>query len=66
MQFSTVDTASVEAAIHSYNSDNFGSVKPLSVIIKDGPLEKLWGWGGGGIRAAGIFFSLSNSLYEFF
>ena len=37
-------------------------------LLKDGPLETLWGGGG---RGKGIFkpqefFSLSNSLYEFF
>ena len=37
----------------------------IAYIIRDGPLEKLWG-GEGNFRAAGIFFSLSNSLYEFF
>ena len=32
-----------------------------------GPLEKLWGVGGeGGIFEPQEFFSLSNSLYEFF
>ena len=30
----------------------------------DIPLGKVWGEGN--FRAAGIFFSLSNSLYEFF
>ena len=36
-------------------------------VVRDGPLEKLLGGGGGekgNFRAAGIF--LSNSLYEFF
>ena len=37
----------------------------IADIIRDGPLEKLWG-GEGNFRAAGIFFSLSNSSYEFF
>ena len=37
----------------------------IAYIIRDGPLEKLWVGGGENFRAAGIFFSLSNSLYEF-
>ena len=36
----------------------------VDVLVRDGPLEKLWG--GGNFRAAGIFFSSSNSLYEYF
>ena len=32
--------------------------------IRDGPLEKLWG--GGEFSSCRNFFSLSNSLYEFF
>ena len=32
--------------------------------IRDGPLEKLWG--GGEFLSRRNFFSLSNSLYEFF
>ena len=40
---------------------------PKKDKIRDGPLEKLWGGEGeGDFRAAGIFFSLSNSLHEFF
>ena len=35
-----------------------------SNVIRDGPLEKLWG--GRGIFEPQEFFSLSNSLYEFF
>ena len=48
----------------------FPFVEPNSFHeLKDGPLEKLSGGGGG--REGGIFepqefFSLSNSLYEFF
>ena len=39
----------------------------LKVWLRDRPLEKLWGGGGvGNFRAAGIFFSLSNSLNEIF
>ena len=35
--------------------------------LRDGPLEKLWGGGGGGeFSSRRNFFSLSNSLYEFF
>ena len=34
------------------------------LMLRDGPLEKLW-WGRG-IFEAQEFFSLSNSLYEFF
>ena len=33
-------------------------------LLRDGPLEKLWG--GGGIFEPQEIFSLSNSLYEFF
>ena len=36
----------------------------LNDNLRDGPLEKLWG--GGGISRGRNFFSLSNSLYEFF
>ena len=38
----------------------------LALEVRDGPLEKLWVGGEGNFRAAGTFFSLSNSLYEFF
>ena len=36
--------------------------------LRDGPLEKLWGKGGGGgeFSSGRSFFSLTNSLYEFF
>ena len=34
-------------------------------VLRDGPLEKLWG-GGGEFSSRRNFFSLSNSLYEFF
>ena len=34
--------------------------------LSDGPLEKLWGGGGGEFSSRRNFFSLSNSLYEFF
>ena len=34
--------------------------------IRDGPLEKLWGGGGGEFSSRRNFFLLSNSLYEFF
>ena len=38
-----------------------------TLTLRDGPLEKLWGGvGEGNFRAAEIFFSLSNSFYEFF
>ena len=33
--------------------------------LRDGPLEKLWGGGGGEFSSRRNFFSLSNSLYEF-
>ena len=36
-----------------------------TVSLRDGPLEKLWG-GGGEFSSRRNFFSLSNSLYEFF
>ena len=47
---------------------NISVDKPLTLrTIRDGPLEKLWGGGEeGNFRAAGIFFLLSNSLYEYF
>ena len=35
------------------------------VPLRDGPLEKLWG-GGGEFLSRRNYFSLSNSLYEFF
>ena len=35
--------------------------------VRDGPLEKLWGGGGvGEFSSRRDYFSLSNSLYEFF
>ena len=34
--------------------------------IRDGPLAKLWGAGGGEFSSRWNFFSLLNSLYEFF
>ena len=34
-------------------------------FLRDGPLEKLWG-GGGEFSSRKNFFSLANSLYEFF
>ena len=37
--------------------------------FRDGPLEKLWGGEGGGgeeFSSRRNFFSLSNSLYQFF
>ena len=34
--------------------------------LRDGPLEKLWGGGGGEFSSCRNIFSLSNSLYEFF
>ena len=36
-----------------------------TVFLRDGPLEKLWG-GGGEFSSRTNFFSLPNSLYEFF
>ena len=36
------------------------------VLLRDGPLEKLWGGGGGGFSSRRNLFSLSNSLYELF
>ena len=40
------------------------SYKSKFSSIRDGPLEKLWG--GGEFSGRRNFFSLSNSLYEFF
>ena len=34
-------------------------------LIRDGPLEKLWGEGGGELLSRRNVFSLSNSLYQF-
>ena len=34
--------------------------------VRDGPLEKLWGVGGGGIFEPQEFFSLSNPCVNFF
>ena len=36
-----------------------------NLSLRDRPLEKLWG-GGGEFSSRRNFFSLSNSLYEFF
>ena len=44
---------------------NKSTLKDL-VPLRDGPLEKLWGGGGGEFSSCRNFFSLSNSLYEFF
>ena len=46
----------------------------LALEVRDGPLEKLWGWGGeGNFRAAGTFFryqipcmNFFRPLYEYF
>ena len=37
-----------------------------NLSLRDRPLEKLWGGGGGEFSSRRNFFSLSNSLYEFF
>ena len=36
----------------------------MTAALRDGPLEMLWG--GGELSSCRNFFSLSNSLYEFF
>ena len=36
----------------------------MTAALRDGPLEILWG--GGEFSSRRNFFSLSNSLYEFF
>ena len=36
------------------------------VTVRDGPLEKLWAGGGEEFSIRSNFFSLSDSLYEFF
>ena len=41
------------------------SLTHSSGIIRDGPLETLWG-GGGEFSSRRSFFSLSNSMYDFF
>ena len=47
------------------NAGHWGSRREI-LSIRDGPLEKLWGGGGGEFLSRRNFFSLSNSLYEFF
>ena len=47
-----------------YYSDSLYKFKKRLREFRDGPLEELWGERN--FRAAGIFFSLSNSLYKFF
>ena len=51
------------------NAGHWGSRREI-LSIRDGPLEKLWrGVGGVGVGeflSRRNFFSLSNSLYEFF
>ena len=42
----------------------FVAKPPRGKSIRDGPLEKLWG--GGELSSRRNFFSLSNTLYEFF
>ena len=37
-----------------------------SSLFRDGPLEKLWGGGGGEFSSCKNFLSLSNSLHEFY
>ena len=41
------------------------SVVKLTEDFRDGPLEKLWGWGGGGgdLSRRRNFFSLSNEIH---
>ena len=34
--------------------------------LRDGPLENLWGGGGGNFRAAGIFFHYQIPCMNFF
>ena len=36
------------------------------VLLRDGPLEKLWGGGRGRLSSRRNLFLLSNSLYELF
>ena len=51
---------------NNLNNNKNSVIKTLENIssLRDGPLEKLWG--GRGIFKLQEFFSLSNSLYEFF
>ena len=44
----------------------FFRVTYVGSMLRDGPLEKLWGGGGGEFSGRRNFFPLSNSLYEFF
>ena len=37
----------------------------MNCLIRDGPLEKLWGWEGN-FRAAGIFFRYQIRCMNFF
>ena len=46
------------------NSGHWGSRREI-LSIRDGPLEKLRGRGGGEFLSRRNFFSLSNSLNEF-
>ena len=46
------------------NAGHWGSRREM-LSIRDGPLEQLWGGGGGGIFVPRKFFSLSNSFMNF-
>ena len=47
------------------DNERRGLSKLQKSSLRDGPLEKLWGWGGGEFLSRRNFFSSSNSLYEF-
>ena len=46
--------------------DSYMVIISVRTPLRDGPLEKLWGGGGGEFSSRRNFFSLSNSLCEFF
>ena len=61
----------VDSAIQRLNNHRAATqsirVADCYFIVRDGPLEKLWGGGGGEFSSRRRnFFSLSNSLYDFF
>ena len=64
-------TKSLSRTVKPVNNDTKGATEGVRIngvsVLRDGPLETLWG-GGGGWRIFELqeCFSLSNSFYEFF